>query len=532
MFKILKEFLKIHIFERTRLYLIKITRQVSVKRKEIVLDTKRKFLFNTQYIWAFSELEFMSAAQLREEGHEIIIIICDKLPYTEREIIGIKPMSFKNCTKRTIRYCKAYGLSYLLLSSFISEKDKSTAFSKSTDKINKLLEYKKDNINIGELAKRNHAHFYKGDIEPKGEYEAIFRKAFESALLIEMAMSKILDKYRNFDLITANGKFIQTAIPAIMSKARGNSFFTYEVFTQGNGVILDKNKISLEQRIDDVWEYIKNTNLSSDQKSKLNYSFWLQEQSKSSAFNLWDNNIISDENEICKKLNIDPSKNLLICFPNVYWDSTHMGLNGVSKDLTTWLFDMIEFVRDKDDFQLIIRAHPGEIKVPKVLQSKKTILDSIKAKVIDMPKNIVLIEPTDQISSYTLASLANANLVWNGTIGLEIAMKGIKPIVVADAYYSNKGFTLDYLKIDRLFYDLQNEKISTKLSIREKQLLEVFCYHIRFNRKFNPPYYKGYRATIYNYQDIMRGRNSALDNMVGYFLDKNNYMNIGEFNFD
>ena len=81
MFKILKEFLKIHIFERTRLYLIKITRQVSVKRKEIVLDTKRKFLFNTQYIWAFSELEFMSAAQLREEGHEIIIIICDKLPY-------------------------------------------------------------------------------------------------------------------------------------------------------------------------------------------------------------------------------------------------------------------------------------------------------------------------------------------------------------------------------------------------------------------------------------------------------------------
>ena len=38
-----------------------------------------------------------------------------------------------------------------------------------------------------------------------------------------------------------------------------------------------------------------------------------------------------------------------------------------------------------------------------------------------------------------LAEMADANLVWNSTIGLELALKGLKPFVVADAYYSKKA---------------------------------------------------------------------------------------------
>ena len=70
-----------------------------------------------------------------------------------------------------------------------------------------------NNIKIGEISKKKSSHYFKGDI-PFRNYELVFRKIVESALLIEKSVSKIVSKYHDYDLVTANGKFIQTAIPA------------------------------------------------------------------------------------------------------------------------------------------------------------------------------------------------------------------------------------------------------------------------------------------------------------------------------
>ena len=73
----------------------------------------------------FSELEFFCASQLQSQGHEVLMIVCDDLPYTEREIFSSKNvLSLKDCSKRTIRYCNAYGLSYLKMSEFLDEEDR------------------------------------------------------------------------------------------------------------------------------------------------------------------------------------------------------------------------------------------------------------------------------------------------------------------------------------------------------------------------------------------------------------------------
>ena len=77
------------------------------------------------------------------------------------------------------------------------------------DKINRFINVSKNNINLGDYAKRNHAHYFKGDIRPHGQFEKIYRKAFESAYLIESSFSKIFLKYSGYDMISANGKFIQ-----------------------------------------------------------------------------------------------------------------------------------------------------------------------------------------------------------------------------------------------------------------------------------------------------------------------------------
>ena len=61
----------------------------------------------------------------------------------------------------------------------------------------------------------------------------------------------------DYEIVSANGKYLQTGIPIELNKNLGNSFYTYEVFRQGNGVIVDKNRCSMEQNMDDVWEELK-----------------------------------------------------------------------------------------------------------------------------------------------------------------------------------------------------------------------------------------------------------------------------------
>lgn len=529
-----KRFLFINILERLRLFSIKVSRFFFTKEINLI-KSKKKFIFNTQYIWAFSELEFFSASQLKSQGHEVYMVICDYLPYSEREIISNQNvLSYKLCSQRTQRYCEAYGLKYLKMSDFLDLNDKNDARLISQKNIKYLVNYQLDNINFGELSKRNHAHYYKGDLPLEGKYEVFYRKIFESSLLIHKAFSKIFKIYNDFDLISANGKFIQTAIPLKMNKNLGNNFYTYEVFGQGNGVILDKNKISLEQRLDDVWNELKLFPLSKKEKEKLYHSFKLQEKSLSSPFQLWNKDIISHKNIIKKKLGIDKTKKILVCYTHVYWDSTHMGLKAVSKDMMSWIEQMINFVALNDKFQLIIRSHPGETKVPNALKASLTIKDSLNLRFKKIPPNVKIISSKSNISSYMLAEMADANLVWNSTIGLELALKGLKPFVVADAYYSKKGFTNDYLNFNKLVKDLNNLSKKTKINrinSNERKFLERFCYEIRFNRKFNPPFYLDTKCVLFNYSRIFKGSNSTLDKMVGFFLDNNSYMKIGKFDF-
>lgn len=528
-----KRFLKIQIIERARLFGVFLSRRFYKSDANRIDSRKRKFIFNTQYIHAFSELEFMSAAQLKLRGHEVLVVICDGLPYTEREIVDLPRIeSFKSCSNRTQRYCRAYGIPFVTINSVLTEDEKRKSRELSLGSIADLLNYKHNDIDLGEFTKRNHSHYFKGDIKPEGSFEGIYRKAFEAACLIEISMSKILKKYHDYDLVTANGKFIQSGIPVALAKNSGQSFYTYEVFNQGNGVIVDKNRCSLEQGMDDVWNELKKTELNQDDLKKLYHSFDLQQKSISLDHDLWDADRIDDEDEITAMLGLDLSKKVIACYPNVYWDSVHMGIRSVSADLTQWLIDMINFASSNKEIQLIIRTHPGELKVADIIKSKFTMVDTIAEVFSELPPNVFVIEPDSNISSYSVAKIADANLVWNGTIGQELALRGIKPVVVADAYYSKKGFTSDFLDFEELTKYLLEIKIRPTLSEEEKRLAEIFSYNVRFNRKFNAPFYLGTRCYLFKYSKLSQGNNKTLDNLVDFFLDQTTYLNIGTFDFE
>jgi hypothetical protein len=527
---------RVNILERARLFAIRVTRvwdqKLNSRGPKDTEGSKRGFLFNVQYCWAFSDLEFMSAARLVTEKHAVAVIVCDGLPYCEREDINHRRPSCVSCTKQTLRNCSAYGLEPILLSDHISVGVRENASLSAKGELSSLVNYKDEGVPVGVIAKRNHEHFMKGDYEPAGAHEALFRRCYEASYLLSRASAAIAERYSDRDLITANGKFCQTGIPAAWARKFGNSYFSYEVFGQGNGVIVDKNRPSVEQNLDAVWGDIRQTVLSDEERARLYRSFELQNKSLSSAFQLWDGSRVDSESEIISALGLDVSKKIFACYPNVAWDSTCMGISGVCDSITSWLLAMIEFAKAHSDTQVVIRAHPAEVKVPDPLKSSVTICDTLRYRVRDIPSNVIFVEASNPISSYGLASIADANLVWNGTIGLELCLRGIKPIVVADAYYSKKGFTIDFLNLEEMFSALLALDEKPVVLADEIKWVELFAFHIRFYRKFNPPYYNGSRASNFHFGNLHRGESIALDNMIDYFLDQRSYMNMGAFEFE
>ena len=71
------------------------------------------------------------------------------------------------------------------------------------------------------------------------------------------------------------------------------------------------------------------------------------------------------------------------------------------------------------------------------------MVDLLHEALPELPENIHIIGPREEINSYDLVDLASLGLVYTTTIGLEMALKGIPVIVAGQTHYRNRGFTYD-----------------------------------------------------------------------------------------
>jgi hypothetical protein len=97
-----------------------------------------------------------------------------------------------------------------------------------------------------------------------------------------------------------------------------------------------------------------------------------------------------------------------------------------------WIKALINFVKDRDDLNLIIRVHPREF--PNKRESRLSQHASMLKNVFDvLPENVRVNWPTDSVSLYDLASITDvfAN-AWSST-GKEMALLGLPVVLYSDA---------------------------------------------------------------------------------------------------
>lgn len=155
--------------------------------------------------------------------------------------------------------------------------------------------------------------------------------------------------------------------------------------------------------------------------------------------------------DLKEKFSIDPARKTIIAYVSSQDERTTLELacqaSNISLDITDvfenqviWLQQLLDFVSERSDIQLIIRMHP---RLGKDHRSNVASihLNEFKSLLGNLPERCHVVWPQDPVSSYDLAELADLALVSWSTMGRELARIGIPVIATAgNFYYPNDDF--------------------------------------------------------------------------------------------
>lgn len=490
----------------------------------------QRVLFNSQFAWEFGYVEYAIAAALQERGHAVGMIACAGLPdYCEQENSISRRPACTECTQRLCRRLDAFGLPLLAMSEYLDEADMLRARCEEVP-TESLRDLSVSGVPVGRLAFLNLIQYYRGHpFDLVGEKEAVFRRCVCSAILVTLAADRMIDDFRPDVVCTANGKFLQWAPFYQIARARGIRCVTWEDMRIRTGaVVFACNGIAHELPLEDVWQTAHNPPLTATQRSDLHEHFNHWASGASTPWKYYDDSALVDGEAIRRQLMLSSERRVVSLFPNLCWDSTSVGFDSAFESMYAWLEHTVHCAREMPQIDFVIRAHPGEFKLPPQFQSTTPVAEHLRRVCRPLPTNVRLLEGDSPISSYGLGEVSDIVMTYTSTLGVEFAMRGIRPWCVARAPYGRKGFTLDATCPADIERWLNEERFDNRLSPEQVALAEQFAHIFRFRRVLAFPHLNDtgdFRPPDWAF--FQRGGHRAIDNLCEDILTGGVFLDLG-----
>ena len=153
-----------------------------------------------------------------------------------------------------------------------------------------------------------------------------------------------------------------------------------------------------------------------------------------------------------KKLEIKKNKKIFGLFTNVTWDARLHYSSNLFSDMYEWISRTVIWFSEHPEVTLIIRIHPAE--VTGAIKSQDRVEDYL-ASLGSLPKNVILVGPEENISSYKIMDIVDVGLIYGTKAGIELATKGKPIVVVGESWVKNKGIAIEPTTADGYFEALE-----------------------------------------------------------------------------
>jgi hypothetical protein len=228
-------------------------------------------------------------------------------------------------------------------------------------------------------------------------------------------------------------------------------------------------------------------------------------------------NPVEDARKILEDLALDSALPVISLYTNVLWDAQIYYTYNAFANMLEWIFATIEHFSGRSDVQLVIRIHPAEVKGG--LPTAQPILPEITARYPELPTNVRLVPPESDVSSYSLAEMSKAALIYGTKMGLEIAIRGVPVIVAGETFNRGKGFTYDVSSAEEYFALLDRVATLPRNTPAMIARARRYAYYLFFRRMIDFPLFSvedahssaGLRLCFRSVSDLAPGRDRALD---------------------
>jgi len=448
------------------------------------------------------ETFLMNALRLR--GHECISLICDRgLPSCEFNRTGTsEPRAGKYsraltrraaasmcaaCSTAASTALNATGLEIHGLHEY-GEVDGYARAQALVDSIaaEEIREYAYRGVSVGDHAfSATLRQTLRGTIDLADPEELwTYRRQLLSTIIMVDRFSRCLDALRPDTVVLVHGVYLTHGTATEICNQRDLDVVVYGVPYRKGTLWLSHTETyhrSLVTEGSEVWENLELTPEMNEQLDE-----YLASKTAGGRDNVnYHPDPTVERAPIIEELGLDPELPIVSLFTNVVWDAQIYYRHNAFEDIFDWLYSTVEYFDSRKPLQLVVRIHPAETKA--VLPTRQPLLPELERRFPELPSNVFVIPPESGISSYTIAEMSEAALIYGTKMGLEIAFRGVPVVVAGESFNRGKGFTYDVETRDQYFSIL--ERIQD-LPRNDQQMIDrarKFAYYLFFMRMIDMP---------------------------------------------
>ncbi len=356
-----------------------------------------------------------------------------------------------------------------------------------------LIKYKYLGVNVGVHASASTIrYFLLGHLNLDNPSEvAMFRKKLVHSMIAAKVAKKIADKEKPNVIFMLHGIYSTWGPFSDYFQLRGIETVVYSNMPPRFGhFIFNRNDKANALVSKKEWSNFSRSSLKDAEKSEIDAYLAERFKGETGDQKLYEENfdIGTKKQSLLESLSRKEYFRQYVMYPNLAWDSAIDGrVSKIFDDIFSWVDETVKFFKEHKNYQLIIKPHPAELVWEK---PPKGIRDYIIEEYGPLPENLILLEPNVPLRAYDLVAPDRIVLVFNGSLGLELAASGIPVLTVADVHYKDAGVVYKVETLEEYLKLLEDPKELISFAKDNIELAKKYAYFYFFKSMVRIPFYR------------------------------------------
>ncbi len=376
-------------------------------------------------------------------------------------------------------------------------------------------------------------YFARGDVQKSIEID-VLRKFFEAGLITVMALKRLFAQERFDVAVVHHGIYIPQGMIAEVARASGIRVVTYNPAYRKHSFIFSHREsyhYTMPEEPVSAWE-----NLAMEGARGEALEAYLASRRHGGSDWIWFHDKPQEDiAPALRALGVDPAKPYVALLTSVVWDAQLHYKANAFPGMMDWIIKTIAYWRARGDLPLVIRVHPAEVRG--AIPSQQKVQDEIRKHFgrffgRRLPKNVFVVAPEDQMSTYALCERADAVIIYNTKTGVEVTAMGVPTIVAGEAWIRGKNISRDVSREEEYYRLLDTLPWGQRMSAEEQARAQRYAYHFFFRRMIPLPFITqaesaNFSVAIGGKDDLAPGRWEGLDVICRGILEETPFIYDG-----